>query len=358
MSKWIDDLLLQHGELVQSVFVELTEDWFHNNMDPQANMPQYDNLTMYASKEAAPARGIRRGLSPVSLVNILLMCPKVRSLEIIIPRQPNPSKNVPLSGVLVGHLRQIISRLTTLRSLSIHNNSGGRLPEEVIFDIIDQLPLLESLDCGNLVGSSMRSEPTHQALEYHVASLRHLTHLSLHHYPGLARAWLLYPLSNSIRVLELDVSSKLTLPEAYHVLSGSKPQLSRLSLSLRSPKPNQIVNSSINNQFGADWADQNQFQLPALTSLKLKNRTSWGMLSSFKSCRKLQSIEYENLPVAEWGSICDLVCAGTWPELKSLDLTGPQTYNLADWDICMVQLKLQRFCEECEISFDYGPMMF
>lgn len=348
MSRWTDALLFQHGHLVKSVSAHLTEEWLLENDNGGENMPPYDNLIMFVDGGSDTPRAKRQGLSPENLVTILLMCPNVESLEVHITKPSEEEQDGGLA-ILQRRLKQIFRHLPHLRTLRLQSPSTLRLSEETIIDILQNLPLLASFRCVTL--GTRTPDLSTPSLESHLACLPNLSHLSLVNCVGRDRAWISQVWTAPITSLELCFCSNLTITDAHKLINQLGQTLTRVALAFDEDYEEVMDRPALECTFGPNWAKTNRFTLPSLTSLMIVYPPRWNMLSSFQNCRKLSVIDYRGIPAGEWSPMVDLVCASTWPDLKSLELATPQRYDSSDWDFCAGIYKIRKFCRENKITF-------
>lgn len=334
MHTWTRDILFKHGHHVQSMAFKIVSEWL-NLAPPQiTEINNNDNLQHGGRK--------RRGLSYESTVEVLTMCPNLRSLEITIPKMDS---DLDLS-IFYTRLGEILEHLPTLRHLTIDNSTSKTAPAELVAQIIEMLPILETFKCSNLTTQTLSNQSISTGiLGPELAQLKGLSKLDLCNCEAVAATWCYRPWAATLTHLTLLDCPNLLIPDAQHLIEQFASSLTDLKLWVpESPLP-------------YEWIVEHKFQLPVLRVLELAAPKAPKLLESFQDCKALQHISWCLMAPSEWPVLQHLVMpVPTWPNLKSLEAIRAEPHDRGSWEYNLGLFELRKFCHHNNITFHYSGM--
>lgn len=125
MSLWTNNILVRHGDVVESFAIELDDDWLYCPSRDRFHSDEHDN---YQAQRGGNSRDWER-ISYVSVVQLLVMCPKIQSLEIVCPgiyaedfEEPEDPDYLIKVENLHTRLLSLTSRKPRLRRLKLDNH--------------------------------------------------------------------------------------------------------------------------------------------------------------------------------------------------------------------------------------------
>lgn len=307
-----------------------------------------DNLLVHTSNNVYRddlTAGYRQGLGFESVARLLVMCSSnLRFLEFEMPPFDITQENAELAGLL-DRIKRMVHKfnLPNLRHLSLKNTSTGRIPEDCVSDIIKELPLLESLSCNRLMRSRMEPSDSAHPFKWHLAQLSRLSKLELSQCDNIDETWALESWPRTITSLRLVQCNRLTLGQAFKLIESFAPNLKQLELDL-----------AIRSLPSAPHSAPPSFppiKLPELTSFSINGQQeSCNPLTSFLESKRLRHLEYMSCPQDLVGTLCQLVCASTWPHLTTVHLDHEKWDTDSNWDMWLDLERMRTFCEERNIG--------
>ncbi|EGG07501.1 uncharacterized protein MELLADRAFT_77573 [Melampsora larici-populina 98AG31] len=354
---WINELLPKHGFRIRSLSLTLSTRFLktpHN--DPFRHNIHYDNTAL--RKEGVCRKHlescncfVREMLSPKSVMGLLDQCHgNLSDLDIIFSaelenRLENLNSRMHGLQLFFARLTPVMSRLSGLRHLGLRNIHFASFNDEVLSQMFSGLSLLESFSASDLptwfVDHNKHPNHTGEPL----SRLKNLLRLQFHQVSAVDESYCHHSWPKVITELHLEGCSNVNPTVGHQLIHRIAPNLTRLRLD--------FCNSVEDFDFGSNWQEKLQFQLPHLTDLNIQPYEH-DYLTCFQECQNLQRLKCDLVAKGQWKYISHLVCVSTWPKLDKIDLYGLDIYEsddqlLDDDGIDYHQDLIREFCDQAGI---------
>ncbi|KAG0150558.1 hypothetical protein CROQUDRAFT_130553 [Cronartium quercuum f. sp. fusiforme G11] len=363
MTRWTSELLPKHGTLIESINMELSDDWFEpliyedsltnitkvdlNGLETYLPTNIRDNLILSTYEEdfvrLHPAVDPPQHISPENAKLVISQCPNLRSISLSLPANLNKFEEDYLSDISYEpnepegpfrlrhyHLCDLLSSLksSALQNLQLDFRFHSTISDEGLIQIMNKLPIsLKSLSWSggpstsvpsNKIGSNIFTKSLTNLLELESLSLRQINCLD--------SSWIECKPIRSLNKLQIYRCENFQVSLVPRAISTLAPNLTQLIIKFGSlwgddDDDDEFVNK---NQFVYDRLNPNhQFDLPSLLDLTIDHFKGCDLSLSFQTCQNLRAISYENLSTQIWISFIKLICNSTWPQLDYLYLPYP-----------------------------------
>lgn len=309
ISLWTEGILLRHGQVVESLKFEL--EYLEDEDISEFERSVEDNTAVDNSLRVES----RKGIGLINIEKIFRACPGLKSIEIDIPDALDGlNQACPITSRLKGLLRI----MPHLQHLTLRDLAYGILLRASVIELIKALPSLLSLELAYFQFEEEAS--TEKSLGSNLAEHQNLRNLRLDWVTCADQTWTLNSWPQRLTTLELSLCHGLGPGMVQKLLSGSAPFLTRLVITF---------------DYGQYQSDvHGQTDLPALTQLGLRDRSTFDFLVSFGGCKAIEKIEY--LPPIngdQWNSMKHMLSVHTWPKLSVLKLSEIRRRDPHDWRI-------------------------